>query len=366
MFPSRVLLRRIVDVSQGNALFALELGRSVRRGGVPAGNPDMILPASVEDALGARAVALIPGVRPVRRSGRAQPRLRPGSSSPSACTSWRRQSVCRIWPPGYRGGMAETQREPVPRVDSGELDTALAFLSFARHCVLKKAGGLSDEQLRRVLVDSGTSVLGLVQHLAEAERCWFGYHLVGTAWDAGREYGMAVSANRAAADVLRDYRAAIEDSDRAIRVVGDPEARFVVPVDGNRAHAPVGHGPHDERDRPARRTRGHPPGAARRHYWSLNPASAAGRQPLDQGRHRPSGNSSAPHAAAAPSRYRPTPASSPLPTPLPDDLRDALDPIHRLPGRTNLSQVGASDGHHHAPGQCPGGHGSVLRYQHSA
>ena len=135
---------------------------------------------------------------------------------------------------GYRGGMAETQREPVPRVDSGELDTALAFLSFARHCVLKKAGGLSDEQLRRVLVNSGTSVLGLVQHLAEAERYWFGYHLAGTAWDADREYGMAVSANRAAADVLRDYRAAIEASDRAICAVGDPEARFAVPVDGNR------------------------------------------------------------------------------------------------------------------------------------
>jgi DNA-binding CsgD family transcriptional regulator len=63
MFPSRVLLRRIVDVSQGNALFALELGRSVRRSGVPASNPEMILPASVEDALGARTVALAPGVR---------------------------------------------------------------------------------------------------------------------------------------------------------------------------------------------------------------------------------------------------------------------------------------------------------------
>jgi uncharacterized damage-inducible protein DinB len=130
--------------------------------------------------------------------------------------------------------MAETQREPVPRVDSGELDTALAFLSLARHCVLKKADGLSDEQLRRVLVDSGTSVIGLVQHLAEVERYWFGYHLVGAAWDAGREYGMTVSANRAAADVLRAYRAAIEDSDRAIRAVGDPEACLVVPVDGNR------------------------------------------------------------------------------------------------------------------------------------
>jgi Protein of unknown function (DUF664) len=130
--------------------------------------------------------------------------------------------------------MAETQREPVPRVDSGELAPALAFLSFARHCVLRKAVGLSDEHLRRVLVDSGTSILGLVQHLAEAERYWFGYHLAGAAWDADRECGMAVPADRAAADVLRDYRAAIEDSDRAICAAGDPGARFAVPVDGSR------------------------------------------------------------------------------------------------------------------------------------
>jgi len=32
----------------------------------------------------------------------------------------------------------------------------------------------------------------------------------------------------------RGYRAAIEDSDRAIRAVGDPAARFVIPVDGDR------------------------------------------------------------------------------------------------------------------------------------
>jgi hypothetical protein len=131
-------------------------------------------------------------------------------------------------------GMAETQREPVPRVDAGELDTALAFLSFARHCVLKKAGGLSDEQLRRVLVDSGTCLLGLVQHLAEAERYWFGHHLVGAAWDANRDLGMAVPVGRDAADMLHDYRAAIEDSDRQIRAIGDPEARMAHPVEGNR------------------------------------------------------------------------------------------------------------------------------------
>src|SRR6185503_11146022 len=130
--------------------------------------------------------------------------------------------------------MVETQREPVPRVDSGELDTALAFLTFARHCVLKKTDGLPDGQLRRVMVDSGTSLLGLVQHLTEGERYWFGYHLVGSDWDADRDFGMAVPADRAVADVLGDYRAAIADSDRAVRAVGDPDARCAVAVDGNR------------------------------------------------------------------------------------------------------------------------------------
>jgi uncharacterized damage-inducible protein DinB len=107
-------------------------------------------------------------------------------------------------------------------------------LSFARHCMVKKAEGLSDDQLRRALVDSGTSILGLIQHLTEAERYWFGHHLVGAEWDADREHGMAVPADRSAADVLSDYAVAIEDSDRAIRAVGDPEGRCAVPIDGKR------------------------------------------------------------------------------------------------------------------------------------
>src|SRR5690242_3650052 len=129
--------------------------------------------------------------------------------------------------------MAETQREPVPRVDSGELDTALAFLSFARHCVLKKADGLSEEQVRRVLVDSGTSILGLIQHLAEAERYWFSYHLAGAGSDTDSD-DMIVPADRTAADVVRDYEAAIQESDRAIRAAGDPDVRFAIPVEGSR------------------------------------------------------------------------------------------------------------------------------------
>jgi hypothetical protein len=120
--------------------------------------------------------------------------------------------------------MAETQREPVPFVDTGELDTALAFLAFARHCVIKKTEGLTEEQLRRVLVPSGTSLLGLVQHLTTAERYWFGTDLLAPRPDREWDMSMDVPAGRTAAEVVDDYRQAIADSDAAIRKVGDPAA----------------------------------------------------------------------------------------------------------------------------------------------
>jgi hypothetical protein len=128
--------------------------------------------------------------------------------------------------------MAQTQRRPVPRVDSGELDTALAFLNFNRESVLKKTEGLDDGQLRRVLVDTGTNLLGLVQHLAGAERNWFGYHLTGAAAVRGSASGMRVPRARATAEVLDDYRAAIAASDAAIRAIGDPEAHLARLVAG--------------------------------------------------------------------------------------------------------------------------------------
>lgn len=126
----------------------------------------------------------------------------------------------------------ETQREPVPRVDTGEFDTALAFLDFVRSCVLKKAAGLSDEQLRRAVVPSGTSLLGLIQHLTVGERFWFGYQLAGLGKDTDFDFDMVVPAGRSAAEVIAEYRAAIEESNELIRRIGDPEALVAVPVDG--------------------------------------------------------------------------------------------------------------------------------------
>ncbi len=130
--------------------------------------------------------------------------------------------------------MAETQRRPVPRNDGGELDTALAFLTFARESVLIKTEGLTDEQLRRVLVDTGTNLLGLVQHLTVAERHWFAHHFAGAEPEQEWDFGMEVPPERGTAEVLEDYRAAIARSDAYIRAAGDPDALAVHEVDGHR------------------------------------------------------------------------------------------------------------------------------------
>jgi hypothetical protein len=126
----------------------------------------------------------------------------------------------------------ETQREPVPRVDTGELDTALAFLDFARSCILKKAAGLTEEQLRRAVVPSGTSILGLIQHLTVGERFWFRYQFAGIGEETDFNFDMVVPAERSGVDVIADYRVAVEESNELIRRIDDPDARVVVPIDG--------------------------------------------------------------------------------------------------------------------------------------
>jgi len=132
--------------------------------------------------------------------------------------------------------MFETQREPVPRTDTGEFDTAMAFLSFARHCVIKKTEGLDEEQLRRAIVDSGTSLLGLVWHLVDAERYWFGYQLAGRGVD-DYGFGMVVPADVSADDVIRSYREAIAASDAILTGLADLDQPMAIPIEDKRHSA---------------------------------------------------------------------------------------------------------------------------------
>ena len=129
--------------------------------------------------------------------------------------------------------MTETQRERVPRDDGSELETALAFLRFARHCVLKKTDGLDEEQLRRALVPSGTSLLGLVQHLTDGERYWFGHHVSGDAGAADVDFSMHVPPERSAEAVLEAYRDAATASDAILTAVADLDTAVSEPIDGD-------------------------------------------------------------------------------------------------------------------------------------
>jgi Protein of unknown function (DUF664) len=85
-----------------------------------------------------------------------------------------------------------------------------------------------------VLVRTGTNLLGLVQHLTQAERSWFGYYLTGAAHVRNPGSGMRVPRDRATAEVLKDYQAAIAASDAAILGVGDMDAHLARLVSGTR------------------------------------------------------------------------------------------------------------------------------------
>ncbi|MEU4563424.1 DinB family protein [Actinoplanes sp. NPDC023936] len=126
--------------------------------------------------------------------------------------------------------MLESQREPVPCNDDGERDTVLAFLSFARSCVLKKVDGLGEEELRRRLVLSNTTLLGLVQHLTDGERYWFGYTLAGDQRYAALDFDMVVPPDRSVEQVIASYREAIAESDAHIGAAADLEIRTAHPV----------------------------------------------------------------------------------------------------------------------------------------
>ncbi len=52
-------------------------------------------------------------------------------------------------------------------------ETLSAFLDYLRETVLWKVDGVSDEEARRPMVASGTSLGGILKHLAFVERFWF-------------------------------------------------------------------------------------------------------------------------------------------------------------------------------------------------
>ncbi len=63
---------------------------------------------------------------------------------------------------------------------AGERETLEGFLEYHRKALSGKLRGLSEEDARRRLVPSLTTMLGLVRHAAAVERNWFQHYLGGT------------------------------------------------------------------------------------------------------------------------------------------------------------------------------------------
>ncbi|MDT0301744.1 DinB family protein [Streptomonospora wellingtoniae] len=75
-------------------------------------------------------------------------------------------------PPADRA-LREAQRAVLARAAGGERETAEAFLDYLRRVVADKVRGLTEEQARRRLVPSRTTMAGLLVHLTFVERNWF-------------------------------------------------------------------------------------------------------------------------------------------------------------------------------------------------
>jgi uncharacterized damage-inducible protein DinB len=99
----------------------------------------------------------------------------------------------------------------------------LRALDVARHHVLDQLEGLDDEALRRAVLPSGWTCLGLVRHLTLSdERYWFEVVVAGGPldwWPEGERGDWRVADDETAADVVAAYRSAISASDRILAEV---------------------------------------------------------------------------------------------------------------------------------------------------
>lgn len=60
-----------------------------------------------------------------------------------------------------------------------EISDLLEFLDAQRHAVLEVVDGLDERGMRRALLPSGWTPVGMVAHLCDAERYWFQWVLTG-------------------------------------------------------------------------------------------------------------------------------------------------------------------------------------------
>jgi hypothetical protein len=104
---------------------------------------------------------------------------------------------------------------------AAERETLEGFLEYHRRVLPGKLRGLSEEDARRHLVPSPTTLLGLISHAAAVERNWFQHYLGGKPREeiTGNARGDAPSWDVAAGKTIRGVIAEFESACAASRQI---------------------------------------------------------------------------------------------------------------------------------------------------
>jgi uncharacterized damage-inducible protein DinB len=101
-----------------------------------------------------------------------------------------------------------------------EREVLEAFLDNYRRVIVRKANGLTEEQLRERHVPSATTLGGIVRHLTSVERGWFQHRLAQIPMEeldpntGGRDESWVLGADDTFERLVADYEAACEESRR--------------------------------------------------------------------------------------------------------------------------------------------------------
>lgn len=106
----------------------------------------------------------------------------------------------------------------------------LGYLNKMRHAIVRTSEGLAEEQLRKAGVPSGTSLLGLIQHLTGVEEHWFQRVFLGERLVADKS--MEVPAGVTRDQLVTAYRQACARSDEIVRACPDLSTRAAIPNPG--------------------------------------------------------------------------------------------------------------------------------------
>jgi uncharacterized damage-inducible protein DinB len=116
-------------------------------------------------------------------------------------------------------------RKP-PRLADGEIDTLVALLSYQRGSLVRKAEGITAEQADWSPLPSGTSLLWLIRHMAEAEETWILRRFAGRRSGPTTEPGDRRPEGTSELDAaVARYQSVWRTVDAVVAESGDPEAR---------------------------------------------------------------------------------------------------------------------------------------------